>query len=154
MSNNFGHVESMTESVGGKECNFRSKLEYRWAVWCQFRKEQGIIDEWWYEDPDSLLELRIGQYNNLRKYLPDFTIQIGEDFEFEETKGYFTPKDASKMRAAAEQYENPFTLIFANLNNTKSMRAQFNRARRLIPHLKRVIFDAKKTIFNKIPGIK
>ena len=39
---NFGHVEKITESVGGKEYTFRSKLEYRWALWCEFRKEQGL----------------------------------------------------------------------------------------------------------------
>ena len=54
---NFGHVMRLTRSVGGTEHTFRSKLEYKWAVWCQLRKEQGIIQEWWYEDEETLLEL-------------------------------------------------------------------------------------------------
>ncbi len=154
---NFGHVQRVTESVGGKEYTFRSKLEYKWAVWCQLRKEQGIIIDWWYEDEETLLELETKYFGNKKQYLPDFCIQTEDGYEYEETKGYFPPKDYTKIKLAAEQYDNPITLIFANLTNCKSMRAQYNRARKLELNrnlkIKRVIYDANKSIFKKISGL-
>ena len=147
---NFGHVRRITTSVGGKEYTFRSKLEYSWACWCEVRKEQGIIQEWWYEDEETLLELETPYFHNKKLYLPDFTILTDDGYEYEETKGWFASKDYTKIKLASEQYENPITLIFANLTNCKSLRAQYNRAKRLEPFLKRVILDAKKTILDKI----
>ena len=147
---NFGHVEKITREVGGKVNTFRSKLEYRWAVWCQLRKEQGIIIDWWFEDEETLLELETPYFHNKKLYLPDFTIQTENGHEFEETKGYFPPKDYTKIKLAAQQYENPITLIFAGLTNCKSSRAQYGRAQRLEPFLKRIIYDAEKTIFKPI----
>ncbi len=165
MSNNFGHIKRVTRSVGGREYTFRSKLEYKWAVWCQLRKEQGIIIDWWYEDEETLLELETAYFKNRKLYLPDFTIQIAEkdsllgvenSYEFEECKGYFPPKDYTKIKLASQQYDNPITLIFANLKsnsrNSKT-RAQYARAKRLEPHIKRVIYDADKTIFHPIQGL-
>ena len=150
---NFGHVQRITRSVGSREYTFRSKLEYRWAVWCQLRKEQGIIIDWWYEDEETLLELETAYFKNRKLYLPDFTIQTQDGYEFEECKGWFPPKDYTKIKLAAQQYENPITLIFANLTNCKSMRAQYSRAKRLEPYVKRVIYDANKTILSKISGL-
>jgi len=150
---NFGHVERVTREVGGKVCTFRSKLEYRWAVWCQLRKEQGIIEDWWYEDEETLLELETAYFRNRKLYLPDFTIQTADGFEFEETKGWFPPKDYTKIKLAAQQYKNPITLIFARLTPCKSHRTQYNRAKRLEPHIKRIIWNANKEIFSKIKHI-
>ncbi len=162
---NFGHVERVTIEVGGKTYTFRCKLEYRWAVWCQLRKEQGLIVDWWYEDAETLLALETRYFKNKKMYLPDFTIQttekdsllgIEDSYEFEETKGYFPPKDYTKIKLAAEQYDNPITLIFASLiSNSKNSktRAQYNRAKRLEPFLKRVIYDAQKTIFKPIQNL-
>ncbi len=147
----FNHIRRITESVGGKEYTFRSKLECRWAVWCELRKQQGYITDWWYEDPDTLLELKTSYFGNKKRYLPDFTILYPNgDYEYEEIKGYFPAKDATKIKLAAEQYENPITLIFANLKNTKSSRLQFNRAKRLEPFLKRIIWRADRDILRKI----
>lgn len=150
----FGHVKRITAEVGGRTITFRCKLEYRWAVWCQLRKEQGIILDWWYEDKETLLELETAYFKNRELYLPDFTIQTSMvDYEFEETKGWFPPKDYTKLKLAAQQYVNPITLIFARLTNCKSLRAQYNRAKRLEPYVKRIIFDADKTIFKPISGL-
>ena len=151
---NFGHVHRVTKEVGGKVYTFRSLLEYRWAVWCQFRKEQCIIIDWTFEDEETLLELETKYFKNRKLYLPDFTIQTADGgYEFEETKGWFAPKDYTKMKLAAEQYENPITLIFASLISTSKsskIRAQRARAERLEPFLKRVIYNANRDIFKPI----
>ena len=149
----FGHVQRMTKEVGGKVCTFRSKLEYRWAVWCQLRKEQGLIVEWWYEAEETLLELETRYFKNKKLYLPDFTIQTEDGYEYEETKGWFPGKDYTKIKLATEQYENPITLIFANLTNCKSLRTQYDRAKRLEPSLKRIIYTANKDIFRPISSL-
>ena len=141
---NFGHVRKVTKEVGGKTITFRSLLEYRWAVWCELRKEQGIIKEWWYED--EVLELESEKFRDPIRYIPDFTIQTENGYEFEETKGWFTSPSATKIKLAAIQYENPITLIFA----AKPNRVQYNRAKRLEPHIKRVIYNASRDIFKPI----
>ena len=147
---NFGHVQRVTKSVGGKEYTFRSLLEYRWSVWLQLQKEQGLIVDWWFEDEETLLELETRYFKNKKLYLPDFTVKmLDESYEYNELKGYFPPKDATKIRLAAEQYENPITLIFAR----KPKGAQLRRAERLNPFLKRIIWDAEKTIFKPIRGL-
>ena len=154
MSNNFAHVQKVTREVGGKLCTFRSLLEFRWAVWLQFQKEQGLILDWFHEDPETLLELETRYFKNKKLYLPDFVVQeLDETYEYHETKGYFTSADYTKLKLAAEQYDNPITLIFANLNSgskSPKIRAQRGRAERLEPFLKRIIYDANKTIFRSI----
>ena len=148
MMSNFGCVVKAIKVVGGKTCNFRSKLEYRYAVWLQLQKEQGLILEWYYED--EVLELESRKFRDPIRYIPDFTVQTPDGYEFHETKGWFTSPSATKIRLAAEQYENPITLIFANLTNCKSLRAQYNRAKHLEPHIKRIIYNADRDIFKKI----
>jgi len=92
-----------------------------------------------------------GRYGNKKMYLPDFTILTnGEDYSFEETKGYFSGADYTKMKAVCETYDAPVTMIFANLKNTKSMRTQYNRAKKLEYLLDRLILDANETIFKPI----
>ena len=149
----FGHVEKVTQEVGGKTYTFRSKLEYRWAVYCQLRKEQGIIIDWWFEDPETLLELETRKFKNKKLYLPDFTIQTEDGYELEETKGYFPPKDYTTLKLAAEQFDAPITLIFASLNDhskNSKIRAQYARAKKLEPFLKRIIWKADRDIFKPI----
>jgi len=146
---NFGHVQRITREVGCNVITFRSKGEYRWCVWCQLRKEQGIIKNWWYED--SGLIIRTRKFKNKKVYLPDFIVQMPDgSYELEEFKGYFPAKDYTKLKLTAQQYENPITLVFANLTNCKSNRTQYSRAKRLEPHLKRVIYNANRDIFKPI----
>ena len=198
----FAHVQRVTKEIGGKTYTFRSLLEMRWAVYCQLRKEQGIIIEWWFEDPECLLELETRKFKNKKLYLPDFTIAYrckfclgsgkrhcslgvcvkkhatitcspkgkdceyyspgmtcagckgsGKKYELEETKGYFPPKDYTKIKLATEQFDAPITLIFASLNDhskNSEIRAQYARAKKLEPFLKRVIWKADKDIFKPI----
>ena len=147
MSNNFGHVQRVTKEIGGKIYTFRSLLEMRWAIWCQLRKEQGIILGWWYEDEENLLELETRYFKNRKLYLPDFTILTTEGgYEYEECKGWFPAKDYTKIKLATEQYDNDITLIFAK----KPYKVQLRRAKRLEPHIKRIIWNADRDIFKPI----
>lgn len=104
---NFGHVHKVTASVGSVEITFRSKLEYRWAVWCEIRKQQGLIQDWFYEDLDSLMVLKTEYRGNVKGYLPDFMILTNDDeYEIEETKGYFPPKDYTKLKLPSDMVKD------------------------------------------------
>ncbi len=150
----FGNVCRITESVGGRTITFRSKLEYRWACYCQLRKEVGLIKDWWYEDQETFMQLVTQHCGNIKGYLPDFCILTNDgEYEIEETKGYFPSKDYMKMKLAALQFKNKITLIFADLHDTPSKRKEYNRAKKLESLLKRVVYDANKTIFTKMPRL-
>ncbi|MCK5610223.1 hypothetical protein KAR91_50590 [Candidatus Pacearchaeota archaeon] len=146
----YGHIQRVTRLFDGKETTFRSKLEARWSIWCELRIEQGILTRAQYEvQPPITLEMP--PHGNIKHYLPDFLVTYPDGHqEYEELKGKFTGGMATKMRAAAEQQDIPITIIFANLTNCKSGRAQFERAERLGKHIERVIFDADKTILKPI----
>jgi hypothetical protein len=149
---NYGHVRSVTATVGGKTCHFRSKLEYRYAVYLELLKQQGHIEEWEYEPQHMKIEFEHGRIGNKRTYLPDFTVLYpGEEvWEIHETKGRFQPLDYKKLLKYSEMHGNPIVLIFASLTDCKSARAQYNRAKRLEKHIKRVIYDANKSLFKPI----
>ena len=152
---NFGHVQAVTKIMNGQECHFRSKLEYRYAVYLNLLKDSGLKQDWVHEDPETAIEFEHGRRGNVRGYLPDFAVQdLQGDWEVHETKGWFTPIDAKKIRAFVDQNDNKFILIFAGLRDTKSKRAQYNRAKRLEPHIEatggRIIWEADKTLFKPI----
>ncbi len=136
-----------TKEIGGKTYTFKSMLEYKWAVWCQLRKEQGIIKDWEYEDEVVPITYNTGRVDF---YRPDFTIWDAGLPRYEETKGWFQAKDKTKMKLFAEQYDNPLTLIFAK----KPSGIQYRRADGLVKLLEsnggRVIYDADKSIFKPI----
>ena len=151
----FGHVKTATEILNGQECTFRSLLEYRYAIYLNLLKHCGEIADWVYEDPEMAIEFEHGRRGNVRGYLPDFAVQDTQGgWEVHETKGCFTPIDAKKIRAFLEQYDNKFLLVFGGLRDTKSARAQYNRAKRLEPHIEankgRIIWEANKTLFKPI----
>jgi predicted nuclease of restriction endonuclease-like RecB superfamily len=145
----WNHIKRYTKIMNGHECNFRSTFEYHWAEYTQLRMDNGLIENWWYEDEDSWCEIVIGEGFHAKNkiYRPDFTIQYaGGHVEFEETKGYFPSKDYTKMRAYADQYDTPLTLIF----NKPPYGAQRRRADRLARHINKVIWEAGKDIFKPI----
>ncbi len=149
MSNKYG-AQRVSREVGGKLCHFRSKLEYRYCVYLQLLKEQGEIKDWEYEPQDMAIEFQHGRRGNTRGYLPDFAVLIDDVWEIHECKGMFNPIDYTKLKKYSEIHDNPVTLIFACLKNTKSSRTQYNRAERLEPHIHRIIWNANEDIFKPI----
>lgn len=152
---NFGHVQTVTRIMNGQECRFRSKLEYRYAVYLDLLKGQGHIVDWLYEPQEMAIDFEHGRRGNTRGYLPDFAVEVTDgDWEVHETKGYFTPIDAKKIRAFVEQCDNVFVLIFGGLRDTRSARAQYNRAKRLEPHIEckggRIIWEGNKDLLKPI----
>jgi hypothetical protein len=144
---NFGHIQRVTASVGMREFTFRSKLEYHYAVYLELLKSNGHIQQWEYEPEDMSIEFQHGPRNNTRKYLPDFAVLANDDeWEVHETKGYFPPIDATKLRKYADMHDNRIILIFGG----KVYGAQKRRVERLSKHIHRVILGADKELFKPI----
>lgn len=101
--NNFSHIKSGWETIGGKRMYFRSKLEKDCAKIFQTQKERGFIQDWSYEPTTFWFnEIKRG----VRSYKPDFLIKIKEDSFWIECKGYMDAKSKTKIRRFKKYYPN------------------------------------------------
>ncbi len=137
--------QRVTATIGGKTCNFRSKLEYRWALYLQWQVEQGLIKDWWYEQTTfRFTDEKAGAL----KYLIDFDIRnLDNTFHYEECKGYLSTRDRSKFRKVAKYY--PDTII--DLVVMQPNRISPNNRRIALKYIRRIV-DASM-IFRQL-GIK
>ena len=148
--NKYG-AKRVTTMIDGTVYNFRSRLEYRYGIYLNMLKWSAEIQEWCYESEDMAIEFQHGRYGNTRKYLPDFAIlNNGDEWEIHETKGCFKPLDYTKLKKYSEMHGNKITLIFAKLRNCKSLRPQYNRTKKIEPHIHRVIWEADRDLFKPI----
>ena len=82
-------------TIDGKAYHFRSKLEYRWALWCQFRKEHDLIKDWWNEQTTFKFP---DEFKGVKMFLIDFDIRTNDDeIEYEECKGWLQSSDFTKF---------------------------------------------------------
>lgn len=136
--------QRITATVGGKACNFRSKLEYNWALYCQFRKDQGLIKDWWFEQTTfRFTDVKAGAV----KYLIDFDIRNNDDtFHYEECKGYMSGRDTDKFRKVQKYY--PDTIIHLAMQNVP--KKETDRIRIARKYVNRII--SAREIFSQIKG--
>jgi len=142
--------ERVTAEVGGKEFNFRSKLEYMWAQYCQFRKEQGLIKDWAYEQTTFIFKEEI---KGAKMFLVDFDIlNTDGTFHYEECKGHLEPRDYTKYeRLKKYRPEVVLDLVMQRIPNpTTNAGRRLARIDRL--GLVRRVINAN-TIFRQIKGI-
>lgn len=84
------------KEIGGKRVFFRSKWEYRYALYLQLLKENGQILDWAHEPKTFWFE---GVKRGTNSYLPDFRVDhLNGKQEYVEVKGYETPKDLTKWK--------------------------------------------------------
>ena len=135
--------------IDGKVCHFRSKLEYNWALYCQFRKEQGLIKDWWYEQTTFRFEEEAKkQRPGVIVYLVDFDIRNNDDtFHYEECKGRLTGKDREKFRKVAKYY--PDTKIHLVMQNIS--KRDMNGIRIAEKYVARVV-NARE-VFRQVKGL-
>ena len=105
----FGN-QPVRATVGGKDCRFRSKLEYRYAQYLQMLKESGHSGAWSYEAITYPFENQ-----KIECYLPDFTvINPGHELEVHECKGFLQKRDLDRLKGMFEEYPDvKITIIFA-----------------------------------------
>lgn len=88
--------------IGGKRKFYRSRWEYRYALYLQLLKEQNHITDWEHEPTTFWFD---GIKRGTNNYKPDFlvTFPSGKQ-EYFEVKGYETAKDLTKYKRMAKYH--------------------------------------------------
>lgn len=82
--------------IDGKKIYFKSKWEYRYALYLQFMKKHRHIIEWEYEPHTFYFE---GIKRGTNNYKPDYRVTFPSgNQEWIEVKGYETAKDRTKYK--------------------------------------------------------
>lgn len=88
--------------IGGKRCFFRSRWEYRYALYLELMKTHGHIIEWEHEPQTFYFE---GIKRGTTNYKPDFRVTFpSSKVEWFEVKGYESAKDRTKYKRMAKYY--------------------------------------------------
>ena len=105
----YGNYPTYGEFPGKGVIKFRSKAEYNWALYCQWRKEQRYIVGWGYE----LQRIHFDDNSRgPRSYLPDFWITDPNGrVHIEEVKGFLEGRDRTKFRKWRNERPEPIHLI-------------------------------------------
>jgi hypothetical protein len=88
--------------IGGKRNFYRSRWEYRYALYLEFMKKYNHIIEWEHEPKTFWFEVIKRGTNN---YKPDFKIVFPSgNEEWHEVKGYMDSKSATKIKRMKKYY--------------------------------------------------
>lgn len=88
--------------IGGKSYFFRSRWEYRYALYLQLMKEHGYVSEWEYEPQVFYFE---GIKRGTTNYKPDFRVTFPKgEVEWFEVKGYMDAKSKTKIKRMSKYY--------------------------------------------------
>lgn len=97
----FENVQRGTYLIGDRELYFRSKWEANYALYLDYLKKQGEIQDWqyepcWYEFPIK---------HGATRYLPDFAVTLKNGtVELHEVKGRLTSRGKTQLRRMAKFY--------------------------------------------------
>lgn len=88
--------------IGGKRCFFRSRWEYRYALYLELMKTHGHVTDWEHEPLTFWFE---GIKRGVTSYKPDFKVVFpSNNVEWFEVKGYETAKDRTKYKRMAKYH--------------------------------------------------
>lgn len=137
--------------IDGREFNFKSKAEYRWAQYLQLLKNIKAIEEWSYEP--TTFEGRM-RYRKIRVYTPDFLVmEDGEDI-YHEVKTALRQKDITRFKYLKADYPD-VKIVLVLMSKPKGLSASSRKQVILIAnaekYVERTVFA--KAIFHKF-GIK
>jgi hypothetical protein len=114
--------------VGGKRIYFRSRREYNYSLFLQWKLERGEIISFEHEPETFWFE---GIRRGTCSYLPDFKIkQKDESIVYCEVKGFMDSKSKTKLKRMAKYH--PHIKIF--LAGDSWFKANEKRLSQLIPH--------------------
>jgi hypothetical protein len=88
--------------IGGKRNFYKSRWEYRYALYLEFMKKYKHIIEWEHEPKTFWFE---GIKRGTNNYKPDFKILFPSgNEEWHEVKGYMDSKSATKIKRMKKYY--------------------------------------------------
>lgn len=88
--------------IGGKRNFYRSKWEYRYALYLEFMKKHKHIVDWEHEPKTFWFE---GIKRGTNNYKPDFFVTFPSgNSEWIEVKGYMDSKSATKLKRMAKYF--------------------------------------------------
>lgn len=98
--------QRITETVGGKLCRFRSKLEYAVAKYLELLKQSGHIRDWYFET-------KTFEFAD-ESYLPDFWIWQNDGTQYVlEAKGHPDQRTRRKLKLMDKYYTDvPIEMVF------------------------------------------
>lgn len=137
----------VTAAVGGQKCYFRSILEYRWALYLQWLREQKQILYWAYEPfvyDFTSYAYETGPY----KYRPDFLVcEMDKTKVIQECKGYHDGATNRKFQRTLKHFPDViFELVLQRIPKNRSKGAA--RRHTASRYVRRII-DASE-IFNQM----
>ena len=95
--------------VGGKRCFFRSRWEYRYALYLELMKANKYIIDWEHEPHIFYFE---GIKRGTTNYKPDFKVTFPSgNHEWHEVKGYMDKKSMTKIRRMKIYYPSEVILL-------------------------------------------
>lgn len=90
--------------IGGKRNFYRSRWEYRYALYLEFMKKHGKVLEWEHEPHTFWFE---GIKRGTNNYKPDFRVTFPSgNVEWYEVKGYMDSKSATKIKRMKKYHPN------------------------------------------------
>lgn len=88
--------------IGGKRHFYRSRWEYRYALYLQLMKDNKYILEWYHEPHTFYFE---GIKRGTNNYKPDFKVVFPDNNEqWYEVKGYMDAKSKTKIKRMAKYH--------------------------------------------------
>lgn len=88
--------------IGGKRNFYRSRWEYRFALYLEFMKKHGKIMDWEHEPETFYFE---GIKRGTNNYKPDFRVTFPTgNTEWFEVKGYMDAKSKTKIKRMAKYH--------------------------------------------------
>ena len=88
--------------IGGKRNFYRSRWEYRFALYLEFMKKHGHVSDWEHE-PETFWFTKIKRGTN--NYKPDFRVVFPSGVvEWFEVKGYMDAKSKTKIKRMAKYH--------------------------------------------------
>lgn len=92
------------KEIGSKSCFFRSKWEFRYALYLELLKSEGKITDWQHEPTTFWFE---GIKRGVCSYKPDFrVVHLNGSEEYIETKGFMDSKSITKIKRMAKYHPN------------------------------------------------
>lgn len=141
--------QRVTATVGGQKCHFKSKLEYRWALYLEFLLQTGEIAHWDYE-PEIFLFAN--EKTAPVQYTPDFKVTAKNGgIVWQECKGYHNGQTNTKLRRMAKHYPDVMMELVLQSVSTQRCTAIAGRQRVASKYVRRII-DAS-VIFRQLKGV-